>query len=331
MTADQTASEALAAAAVAAGAAPSIHNTQPWRWQVYPDHLDLYAERSRQLSASDPDGRMMTISCGAALHHARVALAAGGWQVTVSRTPDTGADPQSDLLARLTPTEHGPVAPEATRLCQSVQLRRTDRRPVTRDPLPDGALDTLSKAATGEGVHLQVLHADQVDDLAAAIAHAAAVDAADPAIQSELDRWTGEPRDGRTGIPSASIPERLPQTDVPARSFARPGTLPIGGEHDRAAAYGLLYGEADDPSGWLRGGEALSALWLAAVELGVGVLPLSEAVEMPASRQTLRRTLSFFGWPYIAVRVGIPDPYRPGPEPTPRLPAEQTVHLAWAR
>jgi nitroreductase len=121
------------------------------------------------------------------------------------------------------------------------------------------------------------------------------------------------------------IPAQTPQTDVPIRTFARSGTLPIGGEHDRTATYAILYGETDDPAGWLRGGQALSAVWLTAVELGVGLLPISEAVEMPASRQALRRVLSFFGWPYLAMRLGIPDPDHPGPARTPRLPAEQVV------
>ena len=41
-----------------AARAPSPQNSQPWRWQVYPDRLDLYAERDRQLRAGDPDGRI---------------------------------------------------------------------------------------------------------------------------------------------------------------------------------------------------------------------------------------------------------------------------------
>jgi nitroreductase len=330
-----TAGQVLAEAAAAAGAAPSIHNTQPWRWRVRPDGLDLYAERDRQLAATDPDGRMLAISCGVALHHARVALAAQGWQAAVDRLPDPA---RPDLLARITLAGRAPVTPEAMRRYQSFQLRHTDRRPVTREAVPRPILDVLAKTAADEGAQLHVLHPEQVDDLAVAVAHAASVDADDPAIQAELERWTGGRRGAGVGIPDEAIPARTPQTNVPARTFAHTGALPInpptspeappiGGEHDRSAAYALLYGDTDDAAGWLRGGEALSAVWLTAVELGVGVTPISEAVEMPASRQTLRRTLSFFGWPYLAMRLGIPDPDHPGPAHTPRLPAEQTVDI----
>jgi nitroreductase len=325
MTAGQTSGEVLASAAAAAGAAPSIHNTQPWRWVAHPDRLELYAERSRQLPATDPEGRMLTISCGAALHHARIALAAQGWQATVSRLPDR-ADP--DLLARIFLGERNGISPEAARLHHAADIRVTDRRPVTRERVPPETLSRLTRVAEDEGVHLQPLREEQVDDLAVAVNQAAEVHAGDLAVQAELRRWTGGRRAEGTGVPDESIPEQPPRTNVAGRTFAHPGSLPIGGDNDRTATYAILHGDTDDPAGWLRAGEALSAIWLTATVFGVGLLPISEAVEMPASRQTLRRTLSFLGWPYLAMRLGIPDYGHAEPPHTPRLPADRTVQVA---
>ena len=56
--------------------APSVHNTQPWRWRVDAPSVHLYSDASRQLPNIDPDGRDLMLSCGAALHHCVVALAA---------------------------------------------------------------------------------------------------------------------------------------------------------------------------------------------------------------------------------------------------------------
>ena len=88
--------ETLSQAAVSAGYAPSILNTRPWRWRLEPGRLELFAERTRQLGVTDPELRLLTISCGAALRHARIALAAAGWSARVARLPD---DDQPDLLA----------------------------------------------------------------------------------------------------------------------------------------------------------------------------------------------------------------------------------------
>src|SRR5678815_5003933 len=67
--------------------APSVHNTQPWRWRIRGAELELHADRSRQLQVGDPQGRNLVISCGAALHHAQVAAGALGWEARVDRVP----------------------------------------------------------------------------------------------------------------------------------------------------------------------------------------------------------------------------------------------------
>ena len=85
----------LADAVVHALRAPSVHNTQPWRWRI--DNADgvveLYADRGRHLSATDPEGRDLLISCGAALDHLVVALTHAGLQATIRRFPDPETPP----------------------------------------------------------------------------------------------------------------------------------------------------------------------------------------------------------------------------------------------
>lgn len=67
--------------------APSVHNTQPWRWRIRPEAVELHADWRRHLVATDPDRRDLILSCGAALHHLRVALSAQGLAVRVDRLP----------------------------------------------------------------------------------------------------------------------------------------------------------------------------------------------------------------------------------------------------
>jgi hypothetical protein len=136
----------LAEAIEAAAYAPSVHNTQPWRWRIDGDDLLLYADRDRQLLVSDPDGRMLTVSCGAAMAYARTALAAEGYGCTVETMPEP-ADP--DLLARASVTGRVPVDADSMRLFQTALIRHTDRRPVSDTPVPPGA---VRRAPRGGGV-----------------------------------------------------------------------------------------------------------------------------------------------------------------------------------
>jgi nitroreductase len=324
MTREHPTTSVLSRAAAAAGLAPSVHNTQPWHWRVHPTRLELYADRTRQLGVADPAGRLLMISCGAALHHARVALAAEGWDPTVTRLPEPE---HPDLLARLTPGDHVGVTPATMRRFQSARLRRSDRRGVTDTPVPKDALAAVRAAVEAERCHLHILHAEQISDLAVAAARADEPDSGHDALRVELAYWVGGDRTTGVGVPDTVIPTRPPESPVPHRDFGRTGALPAGPGTDRLATYAVVFGEEDTPADWLRAGEALSAAWLTACEQGVSLLPFTAPMEVATTRTILRRLLAGLGHPYLVLRLGLADPDHPGPPATPRLAPAQTVEI----
>ncbi|GIE90957.1 Acg family FMN-binding oxidoreductase [Actinoplanes regularis] len=321
----QLATHALADAASAAGYAPSIHNTQPWRWRLAGDTLDLHLVRSRILQVSDPDARLATLSCGVALHHARVAVAAQGWHVTVTRMP---RDIGPDLLARLHIERRALVDPPSVLHLRTIPLRHTDRRPLTDTPVDPAALAAITAAVETQDTALHTLRPDQVLELAAAADYAQRSEAADPAWQAELAYWTGAARPAGTGVPDAVIPDRATQTTVPGRDFGHRGELPVSAEHDKAAVFVMLYGNTDEPLAWLRAGEALSAGWLTATENGISVVPHSAPIEVIATRQAMRAMIASTGYPYLVLRLGTIDPADTGTPRTSRQPAEQIIDRA---
>ena len=80
-----------------AARAPSVHNTQPWRFQVSEHVIELYPDTSRQL-LEDPAGREMLISCGAALYGLRLGICSLGYRPEVEPFPEPS---QRRLLARV--------------------------------------------------------------------------------------------------------------------------------------------------------------------------------------------------------------------------------------
>ena len=130
--------------------APSVHNTQPWAWRIGPDRIDLYADWSRQLPVSDPEGRNLVISCGAALHHAQVAAAAFGLDTVVTRFPDPSSTRHLASLA-LAPAAY--PHPDAAAELRALELRTTDRQRFTDWPIPDERLLKVAASITQDGVH----------------------------------------------------------------------------------------------------------------------------------------------------------------------------------
>ncbi|MDW5325949.1 Acg family FMN-binding oxidoreductase [Plantactinospora sp. KLBMP9567] len=312
---------AFGAAAAYALLAPSVFNTQPWRWRIGPGAvLTLRADRSRQVHSVDASRRLLLVSCGAALHHARLALAAAGYRTEVVRSPD-GADP--DVLARITVTGRQDVDPERSRQYAAGQRRRTDRRAFGDRSVAEPTLRRLREVVEAEGAHLHLVRDDQMPMLAVATANAAAVELEDPAYRAELRRWTNRPPESRDGVPAASA-VRPGLRRVPIREHALGGTpgLEVGDGMDRGAAYAILFGTGDAPADLLTGGEALSALLLTAVAEGLATAPLSDPIELDWPRWLMRNLLADIGEPYVVVRLGFAADPTPLPPVLRREPAD---------
>ncbi|MFC4147931.1 Acg family FMN-binding oxidoreductase [Micromonospora mangrovi] len=299
--------------------APSVFNTQPWRWRIAGDALELRADPGRQLAATDPDGRLLVLSCGAALHHARISLTALGWGVEVDRLPDP-ADP--GLLARLRTTGPTDLDVAAGPLVDAIPRRRTDRRAYGDRPVPEELLTRLREAVEAQGAYLHVVRLDQMPMLAVSTARAADAELADPAYRAELREWTNRPAGSGDGVPTATAVRPAPRR-VPLRDHVPGGAagLSAGTDFDRGAAYVILFGERDDPAAWLRGGEALSALLLTATAAGLATAPISDAIELAWPRRMMRDLLAGVGDPYLVVRVGWAPPGELPPAPR-RRPAD---------
>lgn len=316
--------EMLVSAARTALHAPSVFNTQPWVWRVTTDSLQLWSDRGRQLDATDPDGRLLLLSCGAALHHARVGLAATGQQVTVDRLPDLR---RPDLLAELRVTGTAPVESETRALAAAIEQRRTDRRAFGSRTVPGPVIDGLRHAVEAEGAYLHVLRPDQIVMLGISAELAEAAESDDPDYRAELARWTSRtPWDG-DGVPVTTAVEPGLRR-VPVRDFApdQIAGLDTGGGRDQGAEYAVVFGPGDDPIDLLRAGEALSALLLRATADGLSTAPLTDAVEVSWPRHLVRGLLAGTGEPYVVVRLGFSDSDRPLP-PAPRRRPEQVIEI----
>jgi nitroreductase len=318
----QTDDAALTRAAEVAAYAPSLQNTQPWRWRVDGDSMRLYAEPIRQLAASDPGGRLMVLSCGAALHHARIALAAQGWRINVDRLakPD-----RPQLLAQLSIVGRTEETQTARRLLRAVHMRQTDLLSVSPTAVEQKDIDTIRAAVEAERTLLRILNADAVMELAAAVT-------AHPHLPSEqgppkMTHWAATYRTDWLGDPHRSVAHEPAPTTAGDSAAGYPDDPPMSADNDPGAVYAILFGTDDTPTAWLHAGEAFGAAWLTANDLGVSVLPMSTAVEVDATQRILRRILAGTGVPFLMLRLGVVDPDHAEEPHTIRLPSRQIMNI----
>ncbi|MFZ4372011.1 MAG: nitroreductase family protein [Mycobacterium sp.] len=147
--------ETLRAVLTLATKAPSVNNSQPWRWRIGPDSLHLYAhahdDAGHHLPRTDADRRDLLLSCGSALHHCTVGLAAMGWLASIDRLPDP-ADP--DHLAAIEMVRRPPGELDVM-LAAAIGRRRTDRRNYNSWPVPWGDIALMGARAARAGVMLR--------------------------------------------------------------------------------------------------------------------------------------------------------------------------------
>jgi nitroreductase len=301
--------------------APSIHNSQPWRWRVGTQSLHLYADQDRHLPNTDPDSRDLLLSCGAALHHAVVALAAMGWQAKVNRFPDAL---QPGHLAAIEVYRH-PTSELDVVLAASIPRRRTDRRHYAWWPVPAADITLMGSRAARAGVMMRQV--ESLPKLQSIVAQAVWRHATDQDYLTELTAWSG--RYGSvSGVPARNIPPPDPRSPIPGRMFAGPALAqPPNTEAADDGAVVLALGTKDDSMlARLRAGEASSLVLLSATALGLSSCPVTEPLEIAETREAVRADVfGIGGYPQMLLRVGW-APVNADPLPsTPRRPLDEVA------
>lgn len=294
----------------AAVRAPSVHNTQPWRFRLRDGGIEVLVDPRRRLPVNDPRGWAARISCGAAVFNLRLALAVAGTPAETCLQPRP-AEP--DVVARLTPTRPRPATPAERALHGAIARRHSNRAPFWPNPVPAEARWRLREAARVEDAWLELVIGSAAVTAVAAIANAAnRVLDRNPAYRAEMVDWIrhGEAPDGvpvTAGGPSAEPYDLLPQRPFGVRTRAP------GRDFEPEPLVAVLGTPGDTATDQVNAGQAMQRVLLAATDGGLAVSLLSQPIEVPAAREQLRLALGRAGAPQIVMRIGYGQPGWPTP------------------
>lgn len=305
-----------------AARAPSLHNSQPWRFRLVGNVLELHVDVRRAMRCSDPEARELVISCGAALYNLRLALRGKSLTPHVSTAPDED-DPL--LLARITAEPGSSPTTEERRLLVAVVHRHTHRYGFTPVPIAERLASALAADVESEGAWLHwVDDPDRITAVAELALLADRLQVGDAPWQAEIAGWVDVAARGRLdGVPLWAVPLVPPElraTDrLPTRSFLpdRPAgaNVTLGG----AGRIAVLGTDGDGLADWVAAGQALQRMLVRAADRWVFATYATTVLEVPYLREALRDRLMLRGFPQMILELGHAD----SAHVTPRLPAEE--------
>jgi nitroreductase len=302
----------------AARLAPSLHNSQPWSFGVGKEHIEVYADASRQLRNADPGGRSLLISCGAALFNLRVAAEHLGFRPRVRLLPDA-ADP---TLVAVVETGHrrSQRGPLAIYHCE-IPRRHTNRRPFRNRTIPGSVLATLGEAARAEDLLLRIYDDPiEVARVVRLLHDADLSERGDAAAMAERRAWIGG-TERADGIPEQSLGPRPAEAGTPFRDLGH-ATREYA-SFEATPTVGILSTTHDRPIDWVRSGQALERLLLAATAAGLSASFMNQPLEQPDLRWLVRSPVTGVGHSQMILRVGYGDEV----PPTPRRPISELLRL----
>jgi hypothetical protein len=291
--------------------APSLHNSQPWRWEAEDGVLRLFVDPDRTVPGTDRSGREAIISCGAALDHLRVAMLAEGWRAEIERFPNPN-DPRHLASIEFSSVDH--VTGAERHRARAILQRRTDRLPMG-EPTYWSLFEPVLRSTFDESlVTLDVLSDDVRPRLVEASRLTEALRRDDAAYHAELEWWTS-PFASTEGVPPSALlsDKERHRVDV-AREF------PVRNHQDRRPEVAVDWSKIlvlstpeDTRADVLRCGEALSTVLLECTLAFLATCTLTQLIELDASREIVRSLLHDGGHPQVLIRAGLAPPMEAAP------------------
>jgi hypothetical protein len=269
---------------VAAGVlATNPHNTQPWRFAVSGDVIDLHSDPGRRMPVNDASAREHFAGLGCAIEN--MVVAAGG-AAEVALFPEGTA---SDHVARIA-LGLGDSGQDRA-LGEAIPRRHTNRGPYTGEPVDLTGFAEQAARIPGAQV-VWITDRAARDRLGALYVEATEAITADAAQSSEAFSWfrndradIDEHRDGLTldgqGLGGLTL---LAAKILPAQSRTDGDAFWLGATRDvhtaTAAAYGVVVvDDAADRTAQVVGGRLLARMHLTATALGLGFHPMNQITE----------------------------------------------------
>lgn len=297
------------------------HNTQPWKFAIKEDAIEIHPDYIRRLPVVDPNDRELWISLGCALENLLVAAHATGYatEVTYPETADT-------INVRLTAD-----SPQNSSLFAAIELRQNTRSEYDGQPVKGVDLDQIQALPLEPGVDLRyVLDPTGLETVLEYVNEGNLRQYADKAFIDELIYWLRFNKKAAMASLDGLFSGSSGNPEVPdwlGRLFVA-GTKPqqqadADAKKLRSSPGAVVIASAgDDKAAWIRTGQVYERLALTMTSLNIKSAFLNQPLEVVDLRSQFQRAMGLgASAPQLLVRFG----YAASMPRSLRRPVEQVI------
>jgi hypothetical protein len=287
--------------------APNSHNTQPWKFRLGTDEVDILPDFNRRTPAVDPDDHHIFVTLGCAAENLSIAANASGRPSEIVMEAN-GAD-------RLLRVSLGRGAAIDKELCGAIPARQSTRSDYDGNRLTTDELATLQQAASIPGV--QTIFLTEQKKLKEALefiveANSAQID--DPAFVRELKSWIRFNADSALETGDGLFAKCSGNPTGPTwignfmfdRAFTKAAENKKYTRQMRSSAGLVVFvAETDGPEGWIQVGRSFERFALQATALGIRHAHMNMPIEVSELRPAFADWLGIPGRrPNLVIRFG---------------------------
>ena len=275
--------------------APSGHNTQPWKFRIGANRVDILPDLSQRTPVVDPDDHHLFVSLGCAAENLALASGARG------RPGELQFDPANDGSVVFA---FGSGTAAGSPLFDAIPKRQSSRSDYNGKPVSSADLQALTGAAAVPGVDL-ILITDrpQIDRIRDLVVAGNSAQMLDKAFVQELKTWLRfSPRQAiETGDGLFSASSGNPSLPAWLGPLIFEWVFKADAENDKYArqiasspGIAVFVAQKEDHEHWFLAGRACQRFALQATALGMKHAFMNQPVEVSSLR------------PQLAALVGMP-------------------------
>ncbi len=301
--------------------AANSHNTQPWRFRVTGEAIDILPDFARRTPVVDPDDHHLFVSLGCAATNLAIAASASGRPGEITVLPDTSGVRYAFASGQ----------PRPEPLLAAIAKRQSTRADYDGRAVSAADLAKLETAGAEPGINFVIVTArEEMARIGELVIAGNSAQMADTAFMRELEQWVRfNPRSAMAmGDGLFSAASGNPSLPTALGRIAFDHVINAASENDRyarqiasSAGLAIFIGDEATSAHWIKVGQACQRFALEATRLGLKLAYINQPVEVASLRPELARLIGTTKRPDIVLRFG----YGPTLPYAPRRPVAQVL------